>query len=189
MPTFDKDKTIRNLFKQKSLLDIALEIENFLDFMNIFVFEGWLDGELVDGPQVSRYWITSTWRFDYKKMPDPMAARILHDVGVIVNFEKAEVMEPIEVKSPADYRPGTKVPKLRPVPVWHVEIKLPRRFVDDIDYNELDEIDDEVDVDSISDTEEVDTGTEPETEGSLDNTPEPEMGGEAITPGGPTQNV
>ena len=174
MSDYDKTKTIQKLFKQRTLLDIAIEIEKFLDFMNIFVFAGWLDGELVDGPNVSRYWITSTWRFEYKNMPDPMAARILHDIGVICNFEKSEIMEPIDVKSPADFKPGTKIPKLRPIPVWHVEIKIPRRFIDDIDYNELDDIDDEVDIDSISDTPPVAPSTEnqdAEVEPSTEETP------------------
>lgn len=162
MSSFDKTKTIQKLFKQRSLLDIAIEVEALLDFMNVFVYENWNKGELVDGPHVSRYWITSTWRYDHKNMPDPMAARVLHDVGVIVNFDKSEIMEPIDVKTPQDFRPGTKVPKLRPIPVWHIEIKIPRRFIDDIDYNDLDDLDDEVDVDSIESAADTPEETSPD---------------------------
>ena len=151
MSEFDTIKNIERLFKQKTLLDIALEVEKFLDFMNIYVFPNWLDGELVDGPNVGRYWITVTLRYEYKKMPDPMAARIMHDVGVKVDYKKDIMMEPIKIKNPEDFRPNSKKPKLLPKKIWHVELKIPRRFIDDIDYNDLEEIDDEIDVDDISD--------------------------------------
>ena len=134
---FDAVRNIEKLFKQKTLLDVAIEVEKFLDFMNIYVYPNWFEGELVDGPIVSRYWVTITLRYEYKKMPDPMAARIMHDVGVLVNYKKDVIMEPIKIKGPEDFRPNSKKPKLLPKPIWHVELKIPRRFIDDIDYNDL----------------------------------------------------
>src|SRR5579863_3903911 len=95
---FDAVRNIEKLFKQKTLLDVAIEVEKFLDFMNIYVYPNWFEGELVDGPIVSRYWVTITLRYEYKKMPDPMAARIMHDVGVLVNYKKDVIMEPIKIK-------------------------------------------------------------------------------------------
>ena len=146
---FDAIRNIERLFKQKSLLDIAIEVEKFFDDNNIYVYPNWFDGELVDGPNISRYWVTLTLKYAYKKMPDPMGARILHDVGVKVKYIKDIIMQPIKIEKPSDYRPNSKKPKLLPQKVWYIELKIPRRFIDDIDYNELEEIDDEVDIDDI----------------------------------------
>jgi hypothetical protein len=151
MSEFDHVKNIQKMFDQKSLLDVAIEVEKFLDFMNLYVYPNWFAGEIVDGPNVGRYWITLTLRYDFKKMPDPMGARILHDVGVKVNFRQSVEMDPIEVKSPNDFRANSKKPKLEPKKIWYVELKVPRRFIDEIDYNDLEDVEDEVEVDDIAD--------------------------------------
>lgn len=156
MADFNKVKNLKKLFDQKSLLDTAIEMEKFLDFLNIYVYPNWDLGEIVDGPNVSRYWVSMVLRYDFKKMPDPMGARVLHDVGVKVDFKEATEMNPVEVETPDDFRPNSKKPKLKPEKVWHVEIKIPRKFIDEIDYSDLESIDDEVDVDDVSDA--VDSG-------------------------------
>lgn len=152
----DTIKNTQKLFKQKSLLNVALEVEKFLDFMNIYVYPSWFDGELVEGPTINRYWITVILRYDLKNMPDPMGARILHDVGVKVNYHKDVIMVPVDIETPNDFRPNSKKPKLEPKQIWHVELKIPRRFIDEIDYNDLEDMDDEVDVDAVSDATDQD---------------------------------
>lgn len=151
MRNIDTIKNTQKLFKQKSLLDVALEVEKFLDFMNLYVFPHWQEGELVQGPDISRYWITIVLRYDFNQMPDPMGARVLHDVGVKCEYNKDVVMVPVDIKTPNDFRPGSKKPKLVPKQIWHVELKIPRRFIDEIDYNDLEDLDDEVDIDAVSD--------------------------------------
>jgi len=151
MADFDNVKNIQKLFNQKSLLDIAIEVEKFLDYMNIYVYPNWREGEIVDGPNVGRYFITTTLKYDYEKMPDPMGARILHDIGVKVKYTKDVEMDPIKVKSPNDFRPNSKKPKLMPKKIWYIEIKIPRRFIDEIDYTELEDMDDEIDVQDVQD--------------------------------------
>ena len=149
MSDFNSIKNLKKLFKQKTLLDVLIEVENFLDFMQLYVYPNWIEGEVVDGPRVSRYWVTLTLRYDYEKLPDPMGARVLHDIGVRVDFQRGYITKSVDVKSPADYVPGTKKPKLKKIDVWHVELKVPRRFIDNIDYNDLDDYDDDIDLDSI----------------------------------------
>ena len=38
------------IFKSKTLLTILLEIEGMLDKLDMYVFENWIEGEVVDGP-------------------------------------------------------------------------------------------------------------------------------------------
>jgi len=155
MAEIDSVKNLEKIFNRKSLLDVAIEIENFLDFSNLYVFPNWYKGEIVDGPNVKRYWVTLTLRYPHKDMPDPMGARVLHDVGVKVDYIKSFDLEPIDVKSESDFRPQTKKPKMKKVPVWHVELKIPRRFLDKIDYNDLNDYDDdEVDIETAIDASE-----------------------------------
>lgn len=164
MADLDKIKNIKKLFDQKSLLDTAIEIEKFLDFMNLYVYPNWFKGEVVDGPNVSRYWVSLTLQYDYKDMPDPMGARVLHDVGVKVDFREGTEMDPVDVKSPDDFRPNSKKPKLKPKKVWLVDISVPRKFIDEIDYSDLeDDVEDKVDAGDVSDA--VDDGMvdDPET--------------------------
>jgi hypothetical protein len=68
------------------------------------------------------------------KMPDPMAAKRLLDYGCRVKYEKTHLLEPRQVKSPDDFRPGTRKGKLDQTPVWLVEITMPKKLVEDI-YN------------------------------------------------------
>lgn len=155
----DTIKNTQKLFKQKSLLDVALEVEKFLDFMNIYVYPNWFEGELVVGPLVGRYWITVVLCYDFNKMPDPAGARVLHDVGVKCDYKKDVMMVPIKIETPNDFRPNSKKPKLEPKKVWHVELKIPRRFIDEIDFSDLEELDDEVDVNAVSDATDQDMNT------------------------------
>jgi hypothetical protein len=69
-----------------------------------------------------------------EKMPDPMAAKRLIDYGCKVKYEKTHLLEPRIVKSPDDFRPGTRKGKLDRTPVWLVEITMPKKLVTDI-YN------------------------------------------------------
>lgn len=152
----DNIPALKRLFKQKSLLEIAIQVEKFLDSMNVFVYPNWFDGELVVGPNLQRYWVTVSFKYDYEKMPDPRAAKILAKVGVRCKYIKETEQVPVEVKTQADYRPGINKPKLENKDVWLVELKIPRRFLDEDSLDDLETIDDEVDVDDIGDA--VDDG-------------------------------
>jgi hypothetical protein len=65
-------------------------------------------------------------------MPDPMAAKRLLDYGCKVRYERTHLLEPREVKTHEDLRPGTQKGKLDRNPVWVVEITMPRKLVSDI---------------------------------------------------------
>jgi hypothetical protein len=49
----------------------------------------------------------------------------------------------VEIKSPDDYEPGTKRPKMKKKPIWLVHLSIPRRFVDAVNQDMLDQYDDE----------------------------------------------
>jgi hypothetical protein len=67
-----------------------------------------------------------------EKMPDPMGARRLTDYDCKVAYEKTNIIEPRQIKTPDDIRPGTKKGKLDRKPVWVVKIRMPKTLIKDI---------------------------------------------------------
>lgn len=131
------------------LLDSLLQIEDVLDTLDIYVFRNWLDGEIVEGPVLRRYWIDVTLRYPYLKMPDPRAALRLLKHGVRVDFSKARYEagndDPVNVGDDDDEDDKNLV--------WLVKVSVPRRLIVDINAAQLDFYDDEIDVDDVQDAQ------------------------------------
>lgn len=128
----DVIKNVESIYETNSSLSVLKHFERVLDEMNMYVYENWLDGELAEGPKVERHWITASFMWPHKKMPDPMAAKRLLDYGCKVNYKKTFLIEPREIKTPEDIRPGTRKGKLDKHPIWIVEIMMPKKLVSDI---------------------------------------------------------
>ena len=90
------------------------------------------DGELISGPHISRHWVECSFMWPYKKMPDPAGGKRLLDYDCQVSYEKTSILKPRIIKKPDDFRTGTKKGKLDKIPVWHVNIKMPKKLLVDI---------------------------------------------------------
>lgn len=130
----DVIKNVESIYSTNSSLSTLKDFERVLDEMNMYVYKNWDEGELASGPAVDRHWVTASFMWPREKMPDPMAAKRLLDYGCRVKYEKTHLIEPREVRSPDDFRPGTRKGKLDHTPVWLVEITMPKKLVTDI-YN------------------------------------------------------
>lgn len=130
----DVIKNVESIYSENSSLSTLKDFERVLDEMNMYVYKNWRDGELASGPKVERHWITASFMWPREKMPDPMAAKRLMDSGCKIRYEKTHLLEPRKVKSPDDFRPGTRKGKLDRKPVWLVEITMPKKLVEEI-YN------------------------------------------------------
>ena len=133
------NQSIERVAGSSSLTDILIQVEDFIDSLDLYVFKNWFDGEIVDGPNVNRYWVTVTLQYDYKDMPDPKGGMRLVSRGCKVYFWKAkqEVATPIE--SPSDYRDDGRhsKPAMENKDIWLVEIHIPRRFINDVDATDI----------------------------------------------------
>lgn len=130
----DVIKNVETIYSANSSLSILKDFERVLDEMDMYVYKNWSDGELAEGPRVDRHWITASFMWPKNKMPDPMAAKRLVDYGCKVKYEKTFVLSPRTIETPDDLRPGTKKGKIDKLPVWLVEIAMPKKLVSDI-YN------------------------------------------------------
>lgn len=136
---------VSKISKKEDLLDILLDVESYLDDANLYVFDNWIKGIVVQGPNVKKYWVEIVLKYDHKDMPDPEGGLRLTPHGTRIKFKKAEEEVPMPIHSPDDYEPGTKRPRMKKVPIWLVYLKIPRRFVDAVDQDMLDQYDDETD--------------------------------------------
>jgi hypothetical protein len=125
-------KNIDDLYENNTNMAILKDMERVFDELDLYVYENWEDGELASGPFVDRHWITASFMWPKNKMPNPIAAKRLTELGCKVKYEKTHLIEVRKVKKPSDLRPGTKKGKLDHKPIWIVEIQMPKKIAFDI---------------------------------------------------------
>ena len=134
--------TLDNLVDSSNDLNVLIEFEEVLDNLNIYSYKNWENGEVIAGPEVSKYWITVTLMYPRKMMPDPDGALRLIKHGARVFFKKDIFQEPKKITSPDDLGPadpetGKRYPKRVKRPIWLVRIEMPRQFVDEFESNKI----------------------------------------------------
>jgi len=113
-------------------MDLLLEFERSLENACIYAYENWEYGEIVAGPEISRYWITVTLMFPETLKPDLNALKRLEKYGCIIDLKTDIFKYPMRVKGPQSYR-DTKSKKTRlvDVNVQLIKIDMPRRYIDE----------------------------------------------------------
>jgi len=122
-------KNVQSLYAVGPTLGILKDFERVVDELDVYVFQNWEEGELLSGPEDSRHFVTCSFMWPEDKMPDPAGGKRLLDRGCKVTYKKDELLKPREIKSPADYRPGTTKGKIDSHPIWVVEIKMPKELI------------------------------------------------------------
>ena len=132
MKSVDIINNINELYQAQSYLDTLIDFERVLDSVHLYAYDNWNKGELVYGPITERHWVTCTFMWPHKAMPDPIGSKRLLDYNIKVRFKKDILETPVNVESYADFEPGTKYPKMRKDPVWLVEIRMPKTIMQEI---------------------------------------------------------
>ena len=160
---------IKKISETNTLLDMLLEFEKTLDNIDLYAYKNWNKGEVLEGPNLDRHYCTVTLMYKESDMPDPAGAKRLFARDCLVKYHKDELISPVKVKSyddvESDIREDGSVrykPKTVTDPVWIVEIKMPRRYVDEFNTDVV-----LADEDSYIDTESMNTETEVEMENQL----------------------
>ena len=141
--------TIKHIYMSDGSMVTLMDFERVLDEMDIYAFQNWSLGELVEGPEVSRYSVACTFLWPEKLMPDPRAGKRLLPFGCQIAYKKTTMKVPVEVKSENDFRPGTKKPKLKEVPIWLVEIVMPKELISDIRTGSVELEDQKIDLEDL----------------------------------------
>ena len=122
-------KNVQTLYAVGPTLSILKDFERVVDELDVYVFANWEDGELLSGPVDSRHFVTCSFMWPIDKMPDPSGGKRLLDRGCKVTYKKDELLKPRQIKSPADYRPGTTKGRIDAHNIWVVEIKMPKELI------------------------------------------------------------
>ena len=130
--TYDLVKNIERIYDSNTAFQVLKDFERVLDELDMYVYKNWSDGELLAGPDIDRHWITCKFMWDRANMPDPMGAKRLTEYDCKIGYKKDYVIVPRKIKVPGDIRPGTKKGKLDTLPIWVVEIMMPKKLIADI---------------------------------------------------------
>lgn len=132
LDTLDIINNLSNIYDSDRSFGILKDFERVIDEMGIYVYENWEDGELVEGPVIKRHWVGCSFMWPKKKMPDPAGAQRLLDYDCIIRYRDTHIVRARDIKKPDDIRPGTRKGKLDKIPVWVVEIKMPKKLIVDV---------------------------------------------------------
>lgn len=128
----DVIKNLHNLTEHNTAFKIVKDFERVMDELNIYVFENWEDGELLEGPEINRYTVSCTFMWPRNHMPNPKGAKILNEYDCKVLYQKSYILKPRKIRDPDDFRPGTKKGKIDAHPIWVVKIEMPKKLMQDV---------------------------------------------------------
>jgi hypothetical protein len=131
---------IENIYGSNNSLNLLKDFERVIDELDIYVYENWIDGELVSGPSESRYFVECTFMWPKEDMPEPQGGLRLLDYGCKVKFAETKLAKVRKIKTPGDIRPGTRKGKIDYEDIWMVKITMPKKLMHDVNrgYRNLD---------------------------------------------------
>ena len=141
-----------------SALETLMDVERVMDTANIYAYKNWIEGEVVEGPRIDRYWVTVTLMYPKSLMPDPEGAMRLINNGCKVYYAEDKLISAAKLRSPDDSegqdnadgrRPGQTRAKKITKPVWLVTLVLPRKYLDDVSSSQLRVDDQDINSDAV----------------------------------------
>lgn len=163
-------ENIRDIYMSEGSLLTLLDFERVLDEMDLYAFKNWIIGELVAGPQISRYTVTCIFMWPEKLMPDPRGARRLLPFDCEIKYKKTTMQVPMKISDPSDYRPGTKKARLVEKKIWLVQITMPKDLMNDIRTGSIELEDQDIDLSDLDDAYDQDLDQESyQSEETADN--------------------
>jgi hypothetical protein len=131
---------IEQIYGSNNSLNMLKDFERVIDELDVYVYDNWIDGEVVSGPIESRYFVECTFMWPKDKMPEPKGGLRLIDYGCKVQIGESMISKVRKIKKPDDIRPGTKKGKIDHEQIWLVKIAMPKKLMNDITrgYTELD---------------------------------------------------
>jgi len=133
-------QNIENIYGSNNSLNLLKDFERVLDELDVYVYENWIDGELISGPKESRYFVECSFMWPEKQMPEPAGGKRLLDYGCKVQIAETKMSRVRKIKTPDDIRPGTRKGKVDIYDVWIIKITMPKKLMHDINrgYRNLD---------------------------------------------------
>lgn len=151
---------IRDIYMSEGTITTLLDFERVLDEVDVYAFKNWEIGELVAGPEITKYRVACTFMWPEKLMPDPRGGRRLLPFDCEVSYRRVDMKIPIKITDPSDYREGTKKARIIEKPVWLVEIVMPKSLMSDIRTGSIEMEDQDIDLEELDQAYEQDLDKE-----------------------------
>jgi hypothetical protein len=175
----DNIQNIKKIYMSNASLGILMDFERVLDSMDLYVFPNWKYGELVEGPEIKKYWVRCKFMWPFNLMPDPSGAKRLLPYGAKITYQKDTVLMPVKIKTTGDYRDGSKKGKLVETPVWYVDIMMPKHLMSEIKQGSVEIAGEDIDLSELQSAVEKDYDQKALTvNAQAAATPAPTAGGE-----------
>lgn len=131
---------VEQIYGSNNSLKLLKDFERVIDELDTYVYDNWIDGELVSGPIETRYYVECTFMWPKEKMPEPLGGKRLLEYGCKVQFAESSISKVRKIRKPEDIRPGTRKGKIDHEDIWMVKISMPKKLMHDINrgYTELD---------------------------------------------------
>lgn len=178
--------TIGRAKNNETSLDLLLSIEGILDELDVYAYENWIQGEVIRGPVISKYWIEIYLMYPEKLMPNPEAAARLVKRGCHVFFKKDILTTTVKIKKEDDITTREiagrerRVPDTKETPVYVVKIVVPRHLLKEVNQNLIAGIDnDNIDLDDLMNAYDQGLDVSTSIENASSDTKEKEQNGEA----------
>ena len=151
----------KNIFFSESSLKNLMNFERVLDRYNIYIYENWAKGELVEGPIMTRYHMTCTFMWPRNIKPNEYGAKMLRRRGISAEYKKTYLYRPepqLEAEPSSIYNYHTDgdpvTDTVQRAPVWLVTITMPLTDIDFVDktYSELEQ--QKIDLEDVEEAEE-----------------------------------
>jgi len=151
---------IRDLYMSDGSIATLLDMERVLDELDVYTFRNWEIGELVAGPEVTKYRVTAIFMWPKNLMPDPRGGKRLLPFDCEVVYKKQKIKIPVKIESPSDYQPGGHAARTTEKEVWLVSITMPKALMSDIKTGSIEMEDQDIDLDDLDQAYEQDLDQE-----------------------------
>lgn len=159
-PISDVIENTKEIYLTDSSLTTLMDFERVLDELDLYVFKNWKDGELVEGPIYEKYFVSCTFMWPHKRMPDPSGGERLLSYDCEVYYKREILEYPVTPEDQDDFEAGTKMPKLAKQPVWLVTIVMPKKLMQEIQQGSVELESTSLDLEDIEQAYEEGTDTE-----------------------------
>lgn len=152
----------RRLNNDKKMLDVSMDVVRFLDEIGAFAYKNWIYGEVVEGPDVKKYYTYIKFMFPEDLVPDPEVLRRLKKLNCVISLDKDDYKKVNLVTGDfSNMRYKNTMHK-----VWVVSLEIPNRFLpldgnttynidgEDINYSEIEVYYGDTTPDTSNDSEE-----------------------------------
>jgi len=163
----DINNTIKAINQDRTLLDMLLELDGLFEHLGIYAFKNWKKGKIVEVGRPSKYWIDLTLMYDKADMPDPEGALRLTNKNCKVKFNEDVFEYPKKITGPEDIEVEIRrdrvyrKTKTESDPVWLVELRIPRKYLEHYDEAETKMNDDSISTQDATDGAMLQQGVDP----------------------------